>query len=226
MADTRGAFASGDPAPFIELVEKFLLDKPIRTIREFSESELQAMVEAFWCDDGLALQQLWLIADPTKPGRYGFADFFMPSEQSISLSAIVELKSITLLSIWRGMGGMARTLARHQDLENLRKQLLRETSEDILKRNYAWYDNGWQVRTIQAVKDEAVNQVNNYMDIIKNGPATGSHAGIPDPRVRFGVGETCLDAHVVLCVGGTRILTWKAGTELAQYVFEPVKRTV
>jgi len=75
------ALASGTVTrAFIEILENFLQDRPVRSASNMNESVFQAIIEAIFVETGPCLPELCLVVEPTKErgdGQYGFIDLFL-----------------------------------------------------------------------------------------------------------------------------------------------------
>ena len=94
-----------------------------------------------------------------------------------------------------------------------------------MQRKLRFYDKSattWKTHTVQSVVNSAMDQVRKYMDVIKQGPGGLCAAGLVDGRVRCDVGGDSLEGHVVLCIGGTRVLTTQVERVKTKHSFRPV----
>ena len=60
-----------------------------------------------------------------------------------------------------------------------------------------FHDGKWHERLVREIKDEAIQQISDYLDVIKKGKATLGQAGVQDRRVRCNDCEQQLVAYVV-----------------------------
>lgn len=207
------AFIDGDPIPFINGLESFYKSRNIRSITaDSTESHLQVIIEAFWSESRRCLSELCLVVDPTKAsgnGRFGFIDLFVaPNGSSGSAVPVIELKNLTIQSLLEAAKGT--------DPDDLRKTLLKESDDELLRRQFRYWDQvlqDWRTSSVKDVKDTATIQVQKYLRVAKEGSVGRNGCGILDSRIHCEDGKDRLDGYVVVCIGGTRILVWKAGME-------------
>ena len=221
MANSRAPFIEGDSAPFVTFLEYFLQGLPIPAVEDQKEAGLRASIASFWQEGGRCLPELSLVLDPSK-GRYnrgynGYLDLFVTSDGHIPRTPAIELKSIPLRDLWKGTRPRASEEPTWpNDLEEIREMLRDESEQQLLLRKYCYFDKSarrWCTTSIQELKERAVTQAKMYLSALKEGKFEGPKAGIDDPRVRCDKGEDVVDAYVLLCIGGTRILIWNIGTE-------------
>ena len=159
-------------------------------------------------------------------GKHGFVDIFLPSVAESS-AIIIELKNITLTNLWRAQIKKPYIDATSTELETLRKSLAKEDEKKLLQRKFRFYDKSattWKMSSVQSAVDSAIDQVRNYMNVIEQGAGALCAAGLVDGRVRCDVGNDSLEAHVVVCIGGTRVLTTRVGGLKTKYSFRPNAR--
>ena len=189
-----------------------------------NEAAFQAVVETVCFHTTRCIPELCLLVDPTKrygDGRFGFIDLFFapPKESSASSLPVLELKIVTLKGLWK-----ATRTCPGDDLTVLRAALKAESEEDLLNRQFCYWDmeaRDWHKQSIQNLKDMALQQVCKYLRVLTNGvSATPAGAGICDRRVQCGEGMDCLRDHVMICIGGTRVLSWLAAIEQTVYSFK------
>ena len=203
MTASCAAFSNGDPKPLVTVLQKFFQSLSIRAFLDSSEANLRSLVELCWFEDRRCLSELCLAQDSKKAyrkGRYGFIDLFLvssPNSPNCS-DAAIELKNVTLSSILNASAGSEPT---HAATELLRQQLMEETPEELLRREYRYWDqesNSHVRKSIRTLQQEAIDQVNRYLQIAKLGPAKGGSNGIYDKRIRYHAGTNSLQGYVVM----------------------------
>ena len=223
IISAQHSFFLGDPIAFTNILQSYYQKRPFQTALQTSESTFQVAIETLWFDEPNCISDLSLLVHPSKEiyhGRHGRLGIFLISPTRPA-SAAVELKNCTLSGLW---------MANHQtskgpswdEVKELRKVLEKETEEQLLRRRYSYYDKtarSQQTLSLQVVKDEAVNQAKTHFQAIKGGTANGSKAGILDERVRCIDGQSDLYGYVMLCIGDTRVLTWRVSFEKANQIF-------
>jgi len=228
MSAACGAFIEGDFNPFVDLLERFLRGRAIRSATDSKESGLQSIVELCWFVDGRCVPEMCLLADPDKEwghGRFASVDLFIASSAhtpSVRMPAI-ELKNVNLRGVWKGTRASLDDEPNYADLCTLHNVLKNESEEQLLERRYAYWhqESGtWRSKLVKELKVEAVVQVTRYLRLIKRGYTSGSASGVLDDRIRCTSRKSRLDGYVVLCIGSARVLGWYTGTEEAPYVFE------
>jgi len=227
MTASCGAFVNGKPELFVEILEEFFRKRPVRSVFDSNEANLQSVIEICWFEEGTCLPELCLVVNPAKTrgdGRFGFIDLFIASspESHASTVALIELKQVTLHGLCRALTANANEEPSSATMESLRKKLEKETENKLLQRTFCYWDKSvkkWCKSSILNFKQAAVGQVNNYLRVAKNGAVRGAHGGILDKRIICEKGEDCLVGYVVIGIGGTRVLTWEVGREQTQYSF-------
>ena len=225
MSQSCTAFFNDDPQPLITLLEEFLRSRPVRSIKDSSEQVLQGIIEVFWSKK-TCIMEVCLVVDATRSygeGKHGFVDIFLPSVAESS-AIIIELKNIMLTNLWKAQTKKPYIDAASTKLETLWKSLAKEDEEKLLQRKFRFYDKSattWKMSTVQSAVDSAIDQVRNYMNVIEQGAGGLCVAGLVDGRVRCDVGNDSLEAHEVVCIGGTRVLTTQPGRVKTKYSFRP-----
>ena len=228
----RHALASGTVTrAFIEILENFLQDRPVRSASDMNESVFQAIIEAIFVETGPCLPELCLVVDPTKErgdGRYGFIDLFLAtkSDAFVSHLPVLELKNVSLKALWNATQSTLSHIDPPTDqLNNLRTVLIKESEEEIMSRDYCYWDKdccAWCRQSLLLLKDQAVQQVGRYLDALCQGGVTESTAGLHDRRVGCRIGNDVLVGYVVLCIGATRVLAWKANSRETKFKYIPL----
>jgi len=193
-------------------------------VADSNEAALQAIIEAFWHKN--CISELCLVVDPKRDvgeGRFGFVDLFLASlaRSFASCIPVVELKNITLKGILRATGNEDPTV---DELSALRSELKEATRQNLLQRQFCYWDSNlgnYQKQSIQDLVDGAIEQVNKYLRVLEKGQINScSKAGILHRRLRCENGADRLDGHVLVCIGGTRILVQKAGSMTTELSFQ------
>jgi hypothetical protein len=100
----------------------------------------------------------------------------------------------------------------HAELEKLRN-LLTETEAEMQSRTFGYWDKAscvWVTKSVEDLKGEGVERVNQL--VAQNGILKGRSDGVDD-WIRCHAGYGNRDGYVVLCLGGTRALSWNARME-------------
>src|ERR1700722_632652 len=227
MLRSRELFVQGDTTHFISFFEDFLRDQSVRSIRGFSEQTLQKTIQSFWAAGSVCLSEVWLLADPTAKygeGRNAYLDLLITSAHPVpSFVPVIELKNVSLVSLWMASRGDMSAIPYNADLEKFRAELRDESEEQLLQRQFCYHDQKGRLcmESVQGVKENAFAQAAKYLRILKAGRVSdrGTKAGLLDPRVLSDEGTDRLDGYVVICIGATKVLAWKTGAEPTQYTF-------
>ena len=221
--------AVGNTAPFVMPLQRFLHDRPVRSASDVSEAAFQIVIEAIFMKTEACFPELCLVVNPTKKrrdGRYGFIDLFFLTRNAPCAPRlpVLELKAISLTGLWYG----AQTAEPSDcDLRSLREMLKEETEKDVMKRKYRYWDNdlrAWKIASVQDLKNQAMQQVARYLDVLSQGKAVRfEDAGFIDRRIGCGNGKAALVAYVVLCIGGTRVLIWETGEKDTKFEYIPLQ---
>ncbi|KDQ12092.1 hypothetical protein BOTBODRAFT_424151 [Botryobasidium botryosum FD-172 SS1] len=215
-AESYGSFLRNNPTPLIDSFERFLQQKSVRSVGAITEAVIQNLLEAFWFTSS-CLSGLCLVADSTKQkgsGRFGFVDLFVRSSQANRSHTVVELKSVTLLGLAKGAMNNGDRDPSARELELLRQALRSESEVELMEREFFWYEKEtkkWRLSSMKTLKVTATQQMVKYLEALRLGHATEHTSGILDDRVWCEKGSDSLVGHLVMCVGGTRLLHWKAG---------------
>lgn len=223
MIASCDAFIEGKPKLLVDVLEHILKGHPVRVALESNEATFRTLIEICWFDK--CIPEVCLVVNPGQlrgHGRFGFIDLFVvPSIRGTeSCVAVIELKNVTLLGILRAAGNNEPT---YGDKDSLRQKLSTETGSQLLEREFCYWDRKTQTyikTSIKASREEAIGQVNRYLRIAREGMVKPDCAGILDARISCKKGKDRLEGHVVMCIGGTRVLTWRAGQQRSLYSFQ------
>ncbi len=227
--DTRhacNALVGGNTTPFVVLLEKFLQSRPVRTAISINEPAFQAIFEAICMETSPCFPELCLLVDPTKKyghGKYGFVDLFFTAAQN-SYVRVLELKIVSLKDLWMGTQSNRGSTPSTDMLRNLQKKLMEESEEQMMRRQYTYWDKDghcWCSKSLDGLKEQAVQQVNRYLGVLCQGQAANGKAGILDRRICCETGEDVLIAYVILCVGATRVLSWEITSMKTKFTYVP-----
>jgi hypothetical protein len=222
---------NGSLRPLVDLLIQFFQERPYRSVTNSNEAAFQAVIEMICFDTVRCVPELCLLVDPTKQrgdGRFGFVDlFFAPPKEAFAASIpVLELKNVTLKGLWLATRTCLDTEPSPGDLRALREVLKAESEEVLLNRQFCYWDKqggDWVKQSIQNLKDAAFQQVRGYLGVLANGvSSTTTSAGICDCWVQCEEGRDSLLGHVIICIGGTHVLTWLAETKSTVYTFESV----
>lgn len=210
--------SEGRTIEFVKLLETFLETRALRSRVIANESVLQSIVEIILDEPNNRVPELRLVLDGTKDygdGRYGFVDIFiLPMVTAImgqrTRGIVLELKNITSKGLWNGeMNNWNRQLS-YSDLEKLQNKLCTEDDESLLARNYMYWSKEQcepVLTTLGTVIEDAVKQLQKYMQIIIKGKRKSYlDSGVMDSRVKISEGHDELQGHVIIAIGGKRIL--------------------
>jgi hypothetical protein len=228
--NARICLGVGNTSPFVMLLQKFLQDRPVRSASDVSEAAFQIVIEGIFMKTEACFPELCLVVDPTKErgeGRFGFIDLFFLTRNTPCAPRlpVIELKAISLTGLWYG-ASVHRNEPSESDLRSLRDKLKKETEEEMMKRQYRYWDKvlrSWKTKSVQDLKNQATQQVACYLDVLSRGGARHSQAGVIDRRIGCGSGKATLVAYIVLCIGGTRVLAWETGEKETKFEYIPLQ---
>ena len=205
-----------EPEKFRKLLEIYLQDKPVRSIRDANESIFQCIVEILLDERKYRIPELLLVVDGTKErrdGRFGFPDIFLLPTLSGRLGVVLELKYMTLEGLWRGSQKEKQYALRrptHEELAELADVIRKENEEELWGRRYGYFTKkgGISFTTVRDVMEDAKGQLKRYLDVIKEGKAKGNGRGVADNRVMIAQwqGHDSLFGYVFIGIGGRRVL--------------------
>lgn len=227
LADAALAeLGNGDVKPLVDLLESFFRPMPIRAVKFSNKDTLRTTLESFWFrpNEHHCVAEMCLLADPKAKygdGRYRFVDIFIPGSPHVPC---LELKSASLVGLWRGEGGQDD--GRADQLQQLQEKLNGEAEAELLRRKVKYRGdggNGWYEKTINEMKESGFQQIKGYLDIIKRGKTDGQHPGVLDSRICCGQGSSDLHGYLVICIGATRVLAWQVSDQQSDYLFEAIK---
>jgi hypothetical protein len=200
---------------FIELVEKFIEHRSVRTLFTTDEAVLQAAVEILLDPPQTRIGEVRLVMDGSKnigSGRFGFVDIFLASDDGTGV--VLELKDIRLAGLISGKKKKWVQRPTYAEMEEFSEELSNMDigSLDGLPFMY-WSEEKKQAQftTVGQCRKDALEQLKRYVQVIKKGfVASYSDSGILDKRVKVSPGNSDLYSFVVMAVGGRRIL-WQPG---------------
>jgi hypothetical protein len=210
------------PDLLADLLEAFFQPRAVHVVRFMNEDGLRSIIEALWYDpinkDSTCIPKLCLVANPkvaSGQGRYRFADIYFPSS---SFPTVLKLKNASLEGLWRSQGDS--DTSPDASLVLLRERLKTEAPEQLLHwRVKYWKDGKWTETTIDTLKKEAFEQVEEYMDIMKHGGASANRSGVQDSRVTSILDQCLLTGYAAICIGGTRVLAWLVRKETIAHCY-------
>jgi len=223
-------FISGNPTPFVELLEDFFRHRATRSLADADEPTLVTVIELLWFEEKQCAPQMRLLADPTKKwgdGRHAFVDIFVGNSQrqlgEVNPVLIMELKNVSLLSLWKARQQFPRGKPNSNTQYNPILDEVREATEDqLLDLKYTFEEKSRQWVTLR-VKDTlraATAQLDNYISIMLDGQGGSARRGVFDQRVlcRDG-GDDVLCGYVIICVAGTRVICRHTATRATEYLY-------
>jgi hypothetical protein len=227
MTNSCATFINGNHSPLVEVLEKFFQKRPEGWVFGWKAADLQSLMEICWFGEGRCVPGLHLIVDPTKACSedcFGFVDLFVASspESHGSSAALIELKHVTLDSLYKALVAGPDQYYSTEATESLRKKLKEEDASQLLERSFCYLDEErrqWCRSSISELLQKATQKVNNYLNVAKNGSVEGTHSGILDKRIICERGDDWLVGHIVICIGGTRVITFQVGKEQTRFSF-------
>jgi hypothetical protein len=228
-------FMHGSTTLFVELLEGFFRRRPTRSVADTAESNVETAIQLLWFEEMQIVPQVHLVVDPTKQwraGRNGFADMFVGnSKRQLNASnsvLVMELKNVKLLYLWKARQTNRNNEPTSQnDYEPLLSELRKATEDQLLDLEYTYFDKISRRLVTLKVRDtlqDATSQLGRYIDIISNGQGGPARRGVDDDRVLCrDRGKDVLQGHVVVCVGGTRVICRHMETKGTQYSYEAVR---
>ncbi len=175
----------GNIDPFINKIIEFHRKKNILEFRDYNESAFQNTVELLLPNEGW-VSEMRLITKNKKPNgnfRYKFADIFVcgssREQQEIGLKSnvIIELKVISVLGLHSGRKKEVDKKIDFDSLKLLVNELKTKSDKDLLKMDYCYFcsEKGkYQFVTVQTILDDALKQINGYIELLKNGKVSDS----------------------------------------------------
>jgi len=218
MRNSYTSFINGCTTPFVDLLEEFFRRRPIWL--QAAELNLAMAIEFLLIEEMKCATQVHLVLDSTKAhgcGRDAFVDIFVGNG---ALSVVMELKNVSLLSLWKAKQRhpSARPKSQNEHAPVL-DELHKATEDELLNLNYSFFNkdmNRWETKQVKDILQEATTQLNNYMSIISLGqgeqprPGRQGRNGIVDDRVWCGdEGLNRLWGYVTICLAGARVICRK-----------------
>jgi len=195
-----------------------LQTRAVRSLRTANEAVLQGVVELLLDEPNSRVPELRLVLDGNKEygdGRYAFVDMFIPPMTTGTVGrrtrgVVLELKNAALEGLWNGEINDWNKQSTYSDLEKLQHKLCAEDDESLLARKYMYWSKDQRrpvSTTVVAIMEGALKQLETYMQTIAKGkPQLYHDSGVLDSRVRISEGRDDLQGHVVMAIGGRRIL--------------------
>ena len=226
-------FLHDDTTLFVEVLEEFSRQRATRSIADTDESHLEMAIELLWFEEIQCVPQLHLVVDPTKAhgaGRSGFVDIFVGnSQRHLDFASypvlVMELKNVTLRSLWKAQQrGPDVESTSNRDYEPLLQMLHHAREDELLLMKHCYFDKEkrqWHTVQVRDTLQAATAQLNDYMSVISRGQGVLARAGVSDDRVqcRDG-GRDILRGYVIICVGGTRVISRRTSEAVTSYSYE------
>lgn len=217
-------FMHGNTLPFIDLLEEFFRQRPIRSHADTAESNLEMAIEFLWIEQKQCRPQVHLVVDSTKwQGRRlnGFTDMLVGNSQrqrdTSNPVLVMELKNVSLLNLWKGKQKYpSAKLASQNEYTPVLDELHKATEDELLNLKYSFFNKDvdrWETKQVKDILQEGTAQLNHYISIISLGqgeqprPGRQGRNGIVDDKVwcRKG-GRDVLWGYVIVCLGGARVI--------------------
>ena len=224
MRNSYTDFMCGDTAPFIDLLEEFFRQRPIRSHADTAESNLEMAIKFLWFEEMQYATQVHLVVDSTKrqgQGLNGFIDLLVGNSQrqpgASNPVIVMELKNVTLLDLWKAKQRhpSALTVSQNEFVPVL-NELHKATEDELLNLYYSVYNkelNIWETKQVKGILQEGIAQLNHYMSIMSLGqgeqPRSGRQGrnGIVDEYVSCqDGGRDVLWGYVIVCLAGARVI--------------------
>src|ERR1700742_4938359 len=115
---------------------------------------------------------------PNGSNRYKFIDIFVcglsrEQQEVISKSNLVlELKVISMWGLYSGKTKKVNKNIDYDSLKALDNELKNKSENEILNMDYYFFcseKNNYQIVTLQNILDNALKQINGYIELLKNG---------------------------------------------------------
>ena len=157
--------------------------------------------------------------------RNKFVDIFvsglsMEQQETISKSQVViELKVISMLGLNSGRRKKVEKKIDYNSLREINNELKTKSEDDLLKMDYCYFcleKNNYQFVTIQTILDDAIKQINSYIELLKEGRVSDSKVKVVDALDDIVI----LGGWVIMSLGSERILTRKIGFKKIYHKFE------
>ncbi len=122
-------------------------------------------------------------------------------------NVIIELKVISVLGLHSGRKKEVDKKIDFDSLKLLVNELKTKSDKDLLKMDYCYFcsEKGkYQFVTVQTILDDALKQINGYIELLKNGKVSDSKI-----KVNMNDGISILGGWVIISLGSERILSRK-----------------
>jgi hypothetical protein len=235
MRNSYKDFLCGGTTLLVELLEEFFDQRPIRSLIDIRESNLEIAMELIWLEEMQCVPQLHLVVDVKKEHRdrkHGFVDLFVGNSQrqpnASNRVPIIELKNVSLLSLWKAKQRNPSAKPKSQkEYEPLLKQVHKATEYELLGMQFTFYNENtrnYVTRQVQELLEEAIIQLNRYLDTLSRGQGGPNSVGVQDTRVLCqNGGQDVLWGYIIICVGGTRIILRQEGKIQTQCTYELIR---
>lgn len=124
----------------------------------------------------------------------------------LKTNVIIELKVISVLGLHRGRKKNVDKYIDFDTLKVLDNELKTKSDNDILKMDYCYFcsEKGkYQFVTVQTILDDALKQINGYIELLKNGKVFDSRIEIIMNSISI------IGGWVMMSLGSGRILSRK-----------------
>jgi len=219
---------NGSVKDFVELLNDFLADRPLRSLIASNEAVLQGVVEILLDPPRTRVPELYLVMNGNKQkgdGRFGFPDMFIVGDGGSDSAVVLELKDIHLSGLWNGRQGHRTKWMNpsYAEMDALAKEVSDMDEELMNEMRYMYWskrDKRYVSTTVGKMRKDALAQVKRYVKVIKKGRAEKfDDSGVRDPRVLVKRSRGTLFSFVLMAVGGRRILYQAGKAEKTEFSY-------
>ena len=200
---------------FVDLMEFYLKSRIVRSTASAGEDVLQGVVELLLDEPNSRVPELRLMDVENSKPCSRFVDIFIPPMVEAGMAGrtrgiALELKNFNLRGLLCGEKGIWNDAPPYSDLDKLGTKLDNEDEQILLARKYLYWSRELKkpvLTTVGAISNDAKVQLDNYMHLIAHGESKSyGDLGVRDHRIRVGEGRDDLQGHVIMNIGGRRIL--------------------
>jgi hypothetical protein len=216
--------------PFIKQICEFHETKTFREFYDYNESAFQTAVQMLIpTEKRLSEMRLIKYTDKNTNKKYRFVDIFVMGYNNIGFKSgvVLELKYLSL----KGLHSGERNKLVEDDDMNYKKwkdfddKLNEESDEEILKRKYFFWSKtkkGYESILVSDLIERAIDQIKNYIKIIKKGKYKEKKEGIMEKDLLIQETESILGGWVIACLGSKRIIIRKIDYKKINYTFDKI----
>ncbi|CAB4392571.1 unnamed protein product [Rhizophagus irregularis] len=229
--DPISSLLSGNISPFIKGILKYYGTKSFREFYDFNESAFQTAVEMLIHPEH-RVSEMQLVKNGNKnKSCYGFPDIFVvgENERGFKSSVVLELKYLSLKGLLGGEDNKLVENSNYNELKELNDKICDEPEETLFRRKYYFWcknDKKYKLTSVVKIIDLGVDQLKNYIKVIKKGQCAVNNykIGVLDERINIELENSILGGWLLVSLGSRRIIMRKIEFKKVDYRFTIINK--